>query len=133
MQRAETGFWTKCGLKCLNKISLEIREGNCVVQHSTNLKAEHTNMGDYKAVPQAPAVFKQQIDAENEEEKQEEESSKMSPLRKTAFVFSILFSVTLCCVFLWGLPCDMATCANKESLAQSTATSWSTMRPTEEM
>ena len=109
-----------------------------MVQHSTNLKAEHTNMGDYKAVPQAPAVFKQQIDAErdlkeNEEEKQEEESSKMSPLRKTAFVFSILFSVTLCCVFLWGLPCDMATCASKESLAQSTATSWSTMRPTEEM
>ena len=94
-------------------------------------------MGDYKSVPQVPAVFKQQIDAErdlkeNEEEKQEDDSTKMSPLRKTAFVFSILFSVTLCCVFLWGLPCDMATCATNEKIA-GTASTWSTIRPTEEM
>ena len=94
-------------------------------------------MGDYKSVPQVPAVLKQQIDAErdlaqNEEEKEEDNSSKMSPLRKTAFVLSILFSVTLCCVFLWGLPCDMATCARKEHVAE-TVTTWSTLRPTEEM
>ena len=89
-------------------------------------------MTDYKSVPQVPDVFKQQIDAEKElkeiEENEENISSKMSPLRKTAFVISILFSVTLCCVFLWGLPCDMATCSTKELVAET-----ATFRSTEEM
>merc|ERR1711942_242668 len=97
-------------------------------------------MGDYKSVPLVQEVLKQGIDAEkdlieNGEEKQEDETTKMSPLRKTAFVFSILFSVTLCCVFLWGLPCDMATCASKDVVNGSSTVLWtgSTLRPTEEM
>ena len=99
-------------------------------------------MGDYKAVPLVQEVLKQGIDAEkdlkeSEEEEQKDETSKMSPLRMAAFVFSILFSLTLCCVFLWGLPCDLATCARKEVGNVSTTTMWtgagSTLRPTEEM
>merc|ERR1711872_1002460 len=85
-------------------------------------------MGDYKSVPLVQEVLKQGIDAE---------TAKMSPLRKTAFVFSILFSLTLCCVFLWGLPCDMATCSSKDVVNGSSTVLWtgtgSTLRPTEEM
>lgn len=50
---------------------------------------------------------------ENNDENEDKSSSglmSMSPLRKTMFLFSILVSIVSCCVFLWAIPCDMATC-----------------------
>ena len=65
-----------------------------------------------------------------EEEHEAVEEAPMSTLRKAAFVSSILFSLLLCSVFLWGLPCDLATCVGPPA-AVTTMTS---ARPfTEEM
>ena len=35
----------------------------------------------------------------------------MSPLRLTMFLLSILASISAICVFLWAIPCDLATCS----------------------
>jgi len=35
----------------------------------------------------------------------------MSPLRLSMFILSILVSILACCVFMWVIPCDLATCS----------------------
>lgn len=39
----------------------------------------------------------------------------MSPLRLTMFLLSILVSISAICVFLWAIPCDLATCSAHRS------------------
>ena len=53
-------------------------------------------------------------------EKEEEEDAPMSLLRKAAFISSIIFSLLLMAVFLWGLPCDLATCLAPTATTNST-------------
>jgi len=59
------------------------------------------------------SVVEENASTKNEEDNEAKASSglmSMSPLRKTMFIFSILVSIVSCCVFLWVIPCDMATC-----------------------
>merc|ERR1711994_433524 len=70
-------------------------------------------MGEYTEVAkedkEAGREATKQADAMDKEEEEEEEAP-MSLVRKAAFIISIVFSLLLCAVFLWGLPCDLATC-----------------------
>ena len=70
-------------------------------------------MGEYTEVAredkEAAREVTKEVEAMEKEEKDEEEAP-MSLVRKAAFISSILFSLLLCAVFLWGLPCDLATC-----------------------
>jgi len=49
-----------------------------------------------------------------EEEPEDDDVSglkSMSPLRLSMFILSILVSILACCVFMWVIPCDLATCS----------------------
>ena len=67
---------------------------------------------DKEAAKEDKEAAREQFTEEKEDEKVEEleDDEPMSALRKVAFIASIVFSVVLCVVFLWGLPCDLATC-----------------------
>ena len=69
-------------------------------------------MGEYTEVAkedkEAGREATKEADAMDKEE--EEEEAPMSLVLKAAFISSIVFSLLLCAVFLWGLPCDLATC-----------------------
>ena len=68
-------------------------------------------MGEYTEVAREDKEAAREVTKEAEAmEKEEEEEAPMSLVRKAAFISSILFSLLLCAVFLWGLPCDLATC-----------------------
>ena len=69
-------------------------------------------MGEYTEVAREDkeAAREATKEAEAMEKEEEEEEAPMSLLRKAAFISSILFALLLCAVFLWGLPCDLATC-----------------------
>ena len=71
-------------------------------------------MGEYTEVAredkEAAREVTKEAEAMEKEEEVEEEEAPMSLVRKAAFISSILFSLLLCAVFLWGLPCDLATC-----------------------
>jgi len=58
--------------------------------------------------------------AEMNENEEEDEPGlhrvfSMSPLRLTMFLLSILASISAICVFLWAIPCDLATCSAHRS------------------
>ena len=69
-----------------------------------------------------PAGEQKEGEGEKQEEEEEEEtgSASLSPARRVVFILSILFSLALCCVFLWGLPCDLATCRAPARAANAT-------------
>ena len=69
-------------------------------------------MGEYTEVAREDKEAAREVTKETEamEKEVEEEEAPMSLVRKAAFISSILFSLLLCAVFLWGLPCDLATC-----------------------
>ena len=69
-------------------------------------------MGEYTEVAKEDKEAAREVtmEAMEKEEEQEDEEAPMSLVRKAAFISSILFSLLLCVVFLWGLPCDLATC-----------------------
>merc|ERR1712203_412413 len=86
---------------------------------------------DKEAAKEDKETAREQFTEEREEEKGEElgDDEPMSALRKVAFIASIVFSVVLCVVFLWGLPCDLATCmapvtasSSNSSMASTTST-----------
>merc|ERR1712080_439383 len=68
---------------------------------------------------------KEPLDA-GKEKVEEEEDGPMSLLRKAAFISSIVFSVLLCVVFLWVLPCDLATCSPSTNSTHSIGLTHST-------
>ena len=68
-------------------------------------------MGEYTEVAKEDKEAAREVTMEAmEKEEEEDEEAPMSLVRKAAFISSILFSLLLCVVFLWGLPCDLATC-----------------------
>ena len=70
-------------------------------------------MGEYTEVAKEDKEAAREATKEAEamdKEEEEEEDAPMSLVRKAAFISSILFALLLCAVFLWGLPCDLATC-----------------------
>ena len=81
-------------------------------------------MGEYTEVAREDkeAAREATKEAEAMEKEEEEEEAPMSLLRKAAFISSILFALLLCAVFLWGLPCDLATCVAPTSSTNSTQT-----------
>ena len=78
-------------------------------------------MGEYTEVAREDKEAAREVTKEAEAmEKEEEEEAPMSLVRKAAFISSILFSLLLCAVFLWGLPCDLATCRAPARAANAT-------------
>ena len=70
-------------------------------------------MGEYTEVAKEDKEAGREATKEAEamdKDEEEEEEAPMSLVRKAAFISSILFALLLCAVFLWGLPCDLATC-----------------------
>ena len=78
-------------------------------------------MGEYTEVAREDKEAAREATKEAEAMEKEEEAP-MSLLRKAAFISSILFALLLCAVFLWGLPCDLATCVAPTSSTNSTQT-----------
>ena len=82
-------------------------------------------MGEYTEVAKEDKEAAREATKEAEamdKEEEEEEDAPMSLVRKAAFISSILFALLLCAVFLWGLPCDLATCIAPSSTTNSTET-----------
>ena len=81
-------------------------------------------MGEYTEVAREDkeAAREATKEAEAMEKEEEEEEAPMSLLRKAAFISSIIFALLLCAVFLWGLPCDLATCVAPTTSNNSTQT-----------
>ena len=80
-------------------------------------------MGEYTEVAREDKEAAREATKEAEameKEEEEEEEAPMSLLRKAAFISSILFALLLCAVFLWGLPCDLATCLAPTATTNST-------------
>ena len=82
-------------------------------------------MGEYTEVAKEDKEAGREATKEAEaldKEEEEEEEAPMSLVRKAAFISSILFALLLCVVFLWGLPCDLATCIAPSTINNSTET-----------
>ena len=88
-------------------------------------------MGEYTEVAkedkEAGREATKEADAMDKEEEEEEEAP-MSLVRKAAFISSIVFSLLLCAVFLWGLPCDLATCI-APTVSTNTTETFTSARP----
>ena len=78
-------------------------------------------MGEYTEVAKEDKEAGREATKEAEALDKEEEAP-MSLVRKAAFISSILFALLLCVVFLWGLPCDLATCIAPSTINNSTET-----------
>ena len=88
-------------------------------------------MGEYTEVAREDkeAAREATKEAEAMEKEEEEEEAPMSLLRKAAFISSILFALLLCAVFLWGLPCDLATCVAPTSTSTNSPQTFTSARP----
>ena len=81
-------------------------------------------MGEYTEVAKEDKEAGREAtkEADAMDKKEEEEEAPMSLVRKAAFISSIVFSLLLCAVFLWGLPCDLATCIAPTTSTNTTET-----------
>ena len=79
--------------------------------HSSIPSAEFPNL---KAYGQIKVSISSEVVTLTVKDDEPLDDGSMSPLRKTMFVVSILVSILSCCIFLWAIPCDMATCTPPE-------------------